>query len=124
MYNIIIQALQVLLLICICFILIKKQIVNREEQFVICNTLLKTVSDIYYDSVLNGKIETLKTKYDLNPKSRTNSIAAFTEAYNSLLAESAKQIIRNHISKKCLKTLLDYYDMNSVILTIIFYLKR
>jgi hypothetical protein len=120
--NIILIA-QLILLIIIIFILIRKS-GDNDQQFIIANTFLKNVCDIYYDSTLKNKIEEIKKTFDLDPQSRTNSIVAFNKQYNELLAESAKQIVRGYISKNCLKTLLTYYDMNSIILTIVFYLKR
>lgn len=97
---------------------------NSENEFAISLKVLNDTIDLYKESILNPKIMTLRHQYDLDPNSRTNSIKAFQEVLNTLISESAKEIMKNYISNDCYKTLILYYNINGLVLYIITQLKR
>ena len=95
-----------------------------EEEFVLANATLIKILDVYYSLVLESKVSTVRVKYDLNPESKSNSRIPYTEEYNKLLKDSAKEVMNTLISKDCLNILLKYYSIESLVMTIILNFKR
>jgi len=105
------------------FILIKIS-KDRESEFVISYRVLLDVLDIYKETILVNKINKIIPNYDLNEKSPTNSRQAFEVAKNEIISLSVKEIMKVHLSRKCLKSLLEHYSVDGLSLLIITHLKR
>jgi len=101
-----------------------KWLENRENEFVIYSKILTIIIDLYRDAILIAKITALSSQYDLNEKSKTNSLLAFEKVKNELISESIKDIIKNYLSKRCLKVLKARYGINGLSLVILTQLKR
>lgn len=114
--------LQAIISILILLTINKKR--SKEDLFIMCNSMLHDIIKIYYESILRDRVERLKSQFDLDPKSKTQAFKAYTEAYNSLLSSAAKEIMKNYLSKTCLKILLNYYSVDGLVLIIISNLKR
>jgi hypothetical protein len=97
---------------------------DLESEFVINYKVLLEVIELYKESVLLNKIRVLQKQYDLNEQSKTNSRQAFEKAKNELISESVKIIIKDHLSKNCIKSLLNRYNVDGLSLLIITHLKR
>ena len=114
-------SLQVIILILILLRLNKLE--TKENLFVVSNSVLHDTINLYFQTILQEKIEALSSQYDLDPKSKTQAIKAYNESCNLLLSQAAKDIMRNYLSKDCLKILLKFYSIDGLILTIISKLK-
>lgn len=97
---------------------------DREIEFVISNRVLLEVLEIYKETILTNKINMIRSQYDLNEKSKTNSIQAFEIARNEMISTAVKDIMKIHLSKKCLNSLLEHYSVDGLSLLIITNLKR
>lgn len=82
------------------------------------------IIELYKETILTNKITVLSLKYDLNPQSKTNSLKAFEIAKKELISESLKEIMKNYLSKKCLKSLIGKYGVDGLGLLILTHLKR
>lgn len=112
-----------LLTLVIWFMLVKF-LEDRESEFVVNYKVMNDIIEIYKEVILSDKINTLRLQYDLNEKSQTNSRRAFETAKNKLISETVKEIIKEYLSKKCLKSLLQHYSIDGLSLLIITHLKR
>ena len=109
----------------ICISLIVSRILKeKESEFVVNYNILTNTIELYKESILLDEIKILSKKYDLNEKSRTNSRQAFEKAKNELISESVKKIIKEYLSKDCVKSLLRHYSIEGLSLLIITHLKR
>ncbi len=108
----------------IIWFFLNKWLEDRENEFVIYFKILTIIIDLYKETILDVKITTLSSQYDLNEKSKTNSLHAFEKVKNELISESIKDIMKNYLSKKCLKILTDRYGINGLSLIILTQLKR
>jgi len=97
---------------------------DKEIEFVISNRVLLEVLDIYKETILTNKINMIRSQYDLNEKSKTNSIQAFEIARNEIVSTAVKDIMKIHLSKKCLNSLLEHYSIEGLGLLITTNLKR
>ena len=97
---------------------------DRESEFLVNYKVLETTIELYKESILLSKINMLRSKYDLNEKSPTNSRQAFEKAKNELISETVKEIIKGYLSKKCVNSLLRHYSVDGLSLLIITHLKR
>lgn len=97
---------------------------TKDNDFVISNGIVLALINFYFDMILQDKIDALKLQFDLDPKSKTQSYKAFNDSYNILLANSAKDIMKNYLSKNCLNILLKHYSVDGLALMIISNLKR
>jgi hypothetical protein len=117
-----------LVLLCILTILIWFIIVrflkDRESEFVVNFNVLTNIIEIYKESILLSKINVLRVQYDLNEKSPTNSRLAFEKAKNELISATVKEIMKEYLSKECVRSLLRHYSVDGLSLLIITHLKR
>lgn len=97
---------------------------TSDGDFVVNYNVLLNVIELYKETILLDRIENLKSKYDLNEKSPTNSRRIFETAKSELISETVKEIIKNYLSKDCLQSLLKYYSIDGLSLLIITHLKR
>ena len=104
--------------------IIVKFIRDQGSEFVVNYNVLLSVIELYKESILLNKIQTLERKYDLNEQSKTNSRQAFEKAKNELISETVKEIIRDYLSKECVNSLLRHYSIDGLSLLIITHLKR
>jgi len=88
------------------------------------HNVLLNVIDIYKELILTNKLNTLAAQYDLNEKSATNSRLAFEKSKNAIISDTAKEIIKQYLSKDCLRVLLKYYSIDGLSLLVITHLKR
>ena len=112
------------LLIGIAWPILVKLSKDKEIEFVISNRVLLEVLDIYKETILTNKINTIRSQYDLDIKSRTNSIQAFEIARNEMVLTAVKDIMKIHLSKRCLNSLLEHYSVEGLGLLITTNLKR
>jgi len=103
------------------FIKIPKE---KDSEFVVNHNVLLNVIDIYKELILTNKLNTLAAQYDLNEKSATNSRLAFEKSKNAIISDTAKEIIKQYLSKDCLRVLLKYYSIDGLSLLVITHLKR
>lgn len=106
------------------YFVITKLSKDRETEFLVNYKILETMIELYKESILLSRINTLRIKYDLNDKSPTNSILVFEKAKNELISETVKEIIKDYLSKKCVNSLLEHYSVDGLSLLIITHLKR
>lgn len=111
------------LTILVWFIIVKF-LRDRDSEFVVNYNILTQLIEIYKETILNTKINTLRLQYDLNGKSQTNSIVAFEKAKNVLISETVKEIIKVYLSKRCVESLLKHYSVEGLSLLITTHLKR
>ncbi len=97
---------------------------DRESEFLVNYKVLETTIELYKESILLSRINMLRSKYDLNEKSPTNSRQAFETAKNELISGTVKEIIKDYLSKECVNSLLRYYSVDGLSLLIITHLKR
>jgi hypothetical protein len=97
---------------------------DRESEFVVNRNVLIDIIELYRESILLSKINSLKVKYDLNEQSKTNSRQAFEKAKNELISETVKEIIKDYLSTECVESLLKHYSIDGLSLLIITHLKR
>jgi len=97
---------------------------SKNNEFVIYYNILISIIDLYKETILVNKINTLRTNFDLNEKSKTNSLSAFERAKNELISETVKEIMKVYLSKKCLNYLVDKYGVDGLGLLILTHLKR
>lgn len=97
---------------------------DRESEFLVNYKVLETTIELYKEHILLSRINILRSKYDLNEKSPTNSRQAFEKAKNELISNTVKEIIKDYLSKKCVNSLLRYYSVDGLSLLIITHLKR
>lgn len=97
---------------------------DRESEFVISYKVLFEIIEIYKETILTSKINTIRSQYDLNEKSQTNSIQAFEIAKTEMVSLAVKDIMKVHLSKKCLNSLLEHYSVEGLVLLITTNLKR
>ncbi|MFA7507001.1 MAG: hypothetical protein WCZ11_02060 [Bacilli bacterium] len=122
--EIMVFVLLVIVNLVLLYTLIQKKEPIDDNNFAInLNTFISTI-DLYKESILKSNLESLKSKYDLNEKSQTNSIKAYISAKDELINTSVKDIFKNFISANCLKNLLKYYNTNGLTLLVITQLKR
>jgi len=103
------------------FIKIPKE---KDSEFVVNHNVLLNVIDIYKELILTNKLNTLAAQYDLNEKSATNSRLAFEKSKNAIISDTAKEIIKQYLSRDCLRVLLKYYSIDGLSLLVITHLKR
>lgn len=80
-------------------------------------TVIKTIDLIihtYKLIILNKNIEILKSKYDLNPESQTNSIKSFNVELKKLKEESLKYVLLECLSDKLKNTINKYFTIQSL----------
>lgn len=124
-YILLISFLALIVVLSICIWLIAVKIAKeRESEFVVNHNILTNTIDLYKESILVDEIKILMRKYDLNEKSQTNSIQAFENAKKELISGSVKKIMKDYLSKECLKSLLRHYSVDGLSLLIITHLKR
>lgn len=114
-------------LLCIgyCSSRIYYQIIRRRDNsFKLSLTILLDIIETYKINCFDLELEKLKSQYDLNPNSKTNSIKAYSEVKNKLILETAKKILNQYITKDCIKTLTRFYKMDYILLIIVTNLKR
>ena len=119
--TILLLFLQLIVLVLILLKLHKNDL--KDDSFVVSNSMLHEVVDLYSREILQDKVDSLKQQFDLNPRSKTQSIKPYTDARNILLSDAAKEIMKKYISKKCQRDLLKFYTIDGLILTIIAKLK-
>ncbi|HQF36889.1 MAG TPA: hypothetical protein PLL26_04595 [Candidatus Dojkabacteria bacterium] len=105
-------------------IIITRMLKQRESEFVVNYNVLLNIIELYKESILINEINTLRLQYDLNDKSPTNSRMAFEKAKNELISKTVKKIIKEYLSKDCLKALLRHYSIDGLSLLIITHFKR
>lgn len=103
---------------------IQRYLEDTHSEFVISYNILMNIIELYKETILTNKITVLSLKYDLNPQSKTNSLKAFEIAKKELISESLKEIMKNYLSKKCLKSLIGKYGVDGLGLLILTHLKR
>lgn len=108
----------------ICLFVFLRVVKEKESEFVVNYNVLTNVIELYKETILSNKINLLRSKYDLNEKSATNSRQSFEKAKNELIANVVKEIIKDYLSKECLKSLLGHYSIDGLSLLIITHLKR
>jgi hypothetical protein len=111
-------------LIIMIWFMINKFLKDRESEFVVNFNVLTNIIEIYKETILLSKINSLKVNYDLNEKSQTNSRQAFEKAKNELISETVKVIVKEYLSKECVSSLLRHYSVDGLSLLIITHLKR
>lgn len=97
---------------------------DKESEFVVYYNILVNIIELYKETILTGKINTLRSKFDLNEKSKTNSQSAFERAKNELISETVKEIMKVYLSKECLDRLIKRYGVDGLGLLILTHLKR
>ena len=97
---------------------------DKESEFVVYYNILVNIIELYKETILTGKINTLRSKFDLNEKSKTNSQSAFERAKNELISETVKEIMKVYLSKECLDRLIKRYSVDGLGLLILTHLKR
>jgi hypothetical protein len=97
---------------------------DRESEFVVYYNILINIIELYKETILTEKINTLRSKFDLNEKSKTNSQSAFERARNELISETVKEIMKIYLSKRCLNRLIKRYGVDGLGLLILTHLKR
>jgi len=97
---------------------------DKESEFVVYYNILINIIELYKETILTGKINTLRSKFDLNEKSKTNSQSAFERAKNELISETVKEIMKVYLSKECLDRLIKRYGVDGLGLLILTHLKR
>ena len=112
------------LLIGIAWPILVKLSKDKEIEFVISNRVLLEVLDIYKETILTNKINMIRSQYDLDAKSKTNSIQAFEIARTEMVSTAVKDIMKIHLSKRCLNSLLEHYSVEGLGLLITTNLKR
>jgi len=125
--DIIILSIFIITLLIILFsiitIVINKLLIKNDEFVINYNILLNTI-EVYKETILSGKINMLSSEYDLNQKSKTNSLVAFEKEKNRIISETVKDIMKNYLSKKCFKYLIKMYGIDGLSLLILTHLKR
>ena len=97
---------------------------DKESEFVVYYNILINIIELYKETILIDNINTLRSKFDLNEKSKTNSQSAFERAKNELISETVKEIIKVYLSKECLDRLIKRYGVDGLGLLILTHLKR
>ena len=121
---IIISQIFIIILIGIAWPILVKLAKDKESEFVISYRVLLDVLEIYKETILTHKINMITPQYDLNEKSPTNSRQAFEVAKNEIISLAIKEIMKIHLSRNCLKSLLEHYSVDGLSLLIITNLKR
>ena len=103
---------------------LKRWLEEKESEFVVCYNILINIIDLYKETILTDKVNTLRSKFDLNEKSKTNSQSAFERAGNELISETVKEIMKVYLSKRCLNRLIKRYGVDGLGLLILTHLKR
>lgn len=111
-------------LILISWLIASKIQDSKESEFVINYNVLLNIIELYKETILNNKIMILKSQFDLNERSKTNSLQAFEKAKNDLISETVKEILKQYLSDTCRKALLKKYSIDGLSLLILTLLKR
>lgn len=106
------------------FLFLKHKFENNESEFVINHNILIKTIEFYKEMILSQKINTLKSNFDLNEKSKTNSLAAFSKAENEIISAAIKEIISVYLSDSCRAILMTKYGHDGLCLMILTFLKR
>lgn len=91
---------------------------KSSEELVCCLHTLDHVVESYIQQVFIIRLNLLKSKYNLDPKSRVNSIKLYQKEFKNLLKSSSLEIV-NYISKDVYDSLLKYYSEDGLFLIII-----
>ena len=122
----VLPTIQTILLLGILIGVLKKPSIRipfTKDNFTVSSHILETIVEEHKILILNDEIKKLKKEHDIDPNSKTNSIELYNEKYNKLLNKASKEIFRK-ISPNTLKTLLNFYTRDGLIVHIIFLLKR
>lgn len=103
---------------------LKRWLEEKESEFVVCYNILINIIDLYKETILTDKVNTLRSKFDLNEKSKTNSQSAFERARIELISETVKEVMKVYLSKRCLDCLIKKYGVDGLGLLILTHLKR
>ena len=113
-----------MILLGVGYFVINKLSKDHESEFLVNYKILESTIELYKESILLSKINTLRIQYDLNEKSPTNSRQAFEKAKNELISDTVKESMKSYLSKHCVNSLLRHYSVDGLSLLIITHLKR
>ena len=104
-------------------LLLKKRSQRTGEEFAITFNSLSSVLTSYKQHVLDPKLEIMRKKHDLDPKSQSNSIKVFNKEREELIRSAANEIFAKYINRKTLNNLEEFYTHEGLILFIITYFR-
>jgi len=108
----------------ILLIILNQQKDRKDFTFVISYDIFNNIITNYIEIIFIPKVNYLKTIYNLDKDSKVNSIKSFNEEIDKIISESVKEIIQKYTSKKCLKSLLKYHNINGLSIIIALQLKK
>jgi hypothetical protein len=104
-------------------LLLNKRSHKIGEEFAITFNSLSSVLTSYKQHVLDPKIEVLRKKHDLDPKSQSNSIKVYKKEKEELIRAATNEIFEKYINRKTLNNLEEFYTREGLILFIITYFR-
>lgn len=104
-------------------LLLKNKSRKTGEEFAITFNSLSSVLTSYKQHVLDPKIEVLRKKHDLDPKSQSNSIKVYKKEKAELIRFASNEIFEKYINRKTLNNLEEFYTREGLILFIITYFR-